>query len=126
MTKSELIGKLALRQEGRLSGHDADAAVRNILEQMSAALARGGRVEIRGFGSLSVRCRRPRRGRNPGTGEALDVPGRHVAHFKPGKRLRDRVDAGRPCSGGRASERRTAGADPLKGLEDQPPVETGR
>jgi len=126
MTRSELIERMAQRHGARLAVGDVEKAVKNIVEQMSSALARGDRIEIRGFGSLSVRCRRPRRGRNPGTGEALDVPGRHVAHFKPGKRLRDRVDAGRPCSGGRASERRTAGADPLKGLEDQPPVETGR
>ena len=95
-----------MRYEGRLPAGDVDAAVRNLVEQMSDALARGGRIEIRGFGSFSLHYLPPRRGRNPKTGETLHLAGRHVPHFKPGRRLRDRVDgARRRMSGGSVSAR---------------------
>lgn len=92
MTKSELIEKLAQKQQ-HLSQADVDLAVRTIIEQMSAALARGERIEIRGFGSFSLHFRPPRIGRNPKTGEAVALPGKYVPHFKPGKELRERVNA---------------------------------
>ena len=90
MTKSELIEKLAEQQQ-HLSQTDIDLAVRSIIEQMSAALACGDRIEIRGFGSFCLHFRPPRIGRNPKTGESVALPGKHVPHFKPGKELRDRV-----------------------------------
>jgi integration host factor subunit beta len=62
------------------------------MEHMSGALASGERIEIRGFGSFSLHYRPPRMGRNPKTGEAVALAGKHVPHFKPGKELRDRVD----------------------------------
>ncbi|NKI35530.1 integration host factor subunit beta [Wenzhouxiangella sp. XN79A] len=92
MTKSELIEKLAAEQK-HLSQADVDLAVRTIIEQMSAALSSGERIEIRGFGSFSLHFRPPRMGRNPKTGEAVALPGKHVPHFKPGKELRERVNA---------------------------------
>lgn len=91
MTKSELIEKLA-EQQKHLSQSDVDLAVRSILEQMSAALAHGERIEIRGFGSFRLHFRPPRIGRNPKTGESVALPGKYVPHFKPGKELRERVN----------------------------------
>ena len=90
MTKSELIAKLAGRFP-QLVAKDADYAVKMILDAMTAALTRGDRIEIRGFGSFSLHYRPPRTGRNPRTGETVALPGRHVPHFKPGKELRERV-----------------------------------
>lgn len=91
MTKSELIDILAAEQD-HLAYKDVDEAVRKILERMSGALASGERIEIRGFGSFSLHYRPPRIGRNPKTGDAVALAGKHVPHFKPGKELRDRVN----------------------------------
>lgn len=63
-----------------------------MLEHMTQILAAGDRIEIRGFGSFSVSYRAPRIGRNPKTGESVQLAGKHVPHFKPGKELRDRVN----------------------------------
>lgn len=91
LTKSELIERVAQRQS-QLSQKDVELAVKTMLEEMSQALATGGRIEIRGFGSFSLHYRAPRLGRNPKTGEAVDLTGKYVPHFKPGKELRDRVN----------------------------------
>jgi integration host factor subunit beta len=91
MTKSELIEVLA-EEQSHLAYKDVELAVRYILEQMSGALASGERIEIRGFGSFSLHYRPPRMGRNPKTGDAVALAGKHVPHFKPGKELRDRVN----------------------------------
>ncbi len=91
MTKSELIDQLADFQK-HLVHLDVELGVKSVLEQMSAALANGERIEIRGFGSFSLHYRAPRMGRNPKTGESVALPGKHVPHFKPGKALRERVD----------------------------------
>ena len=92
MTKSELIARLAERFP-QLVAKDAELAVKVILDAMSEALARGDRIEIRGFGSFSLNHRPPRIGRNPRSGERVDVPEKWVPHFKAGKELRERVDA---------------------------------
>lgn len=92
MTKSELINSLA-EQLRHLEQADVELAVKQVLEQMAGTLAGGGRIEIRGFGSFSLHYRPPRVGRNPKTGEAVALPGKHVPHFKPGKELRERVNA---------------------------------
>lgn len=94
MTKSELIAALAAKQP-HLPFHDVELAVKNLLEQMSQALASGDRIEIRGFGSFSLHHRPPRIGRNPKTGESVALSGKYVPHFKPGKELKERVDASR-------------------------------
>lgn len=91
MTKSELIEVLAAKQS-HLAYKDVELAVRCVLEQMSNSLASGDRIEIRGFGSFSLHYRPPRMGRNPKTGDAVALAGKHVPHFKPGKELRDRVN----------------------------------
>ena len=67
--------------------------MKTMLEHMSHTLASGERIEIRGFGSFSLHYRAPRIGRNPKTGESVGLAGKHVPHFKPGKELRDRVNA---------------------------------
>ena len=90
MTKSELIELLARRQP-HLKADDVDMAVKTLLQMMGGALAAGERIEIRGFGSFSLHYRPPRTGRNPKTGDAVALPGKHVPHFKPGKELRERV-----------------------------------
>lgn len=91
MTKSELILRLAERFP-QLVAKDAELAVKVILDAMAEALARGDRIEIRGFGSFSLNHRPPRVGRNPRSGERVDVPEKWVPHFKAGKELRERVD----------------------------------
>ena len=93
MTKSELIEAILSRQS-QLSSKDVDLAVKTVLEHMSQALSDGERIEIRGFGSFSLHFREPRRGRNPKTGDAVELPGKYVPHFKPGKELRERVNIG--------------------------------
>lgn len=90
MTRSDLIARLAERHP-QLLAKDAELAVRVILDAMSASLSRGGRIEIRGFGSFGLNYRPPRQGRNPKTGDKVKVPAKYVPHFKPGKELRERV-----------------------------------
>ena len=99
MTKSELIEILSRRQP-HLKAEDVDLAVKALLEMMGGALAQGDRIEIRGFGSFSLHYRPPRMGRNPKTGDAVALPGKHVPHFKPGKELRDRVNGAPVASEG--------------------------
>ncbi|UTA49527.1 integration host factor subunit beta [Simiduia sp. 21SJ11W-1] len=91
MTKSELIERIAQRQD-QLSAKDVELTVKLLLDYMSDVLAAGDRIEIRGFGSFSLHYREPRVGRNPKTGEAVELPGKYVPHFKPGKEMRDRVN----------------------------------
>ncbi len=93
MTKSDLISRLAQRFP-QLTAKDADLAVKMILDAMTEALIKGDRIEIRGFGSFSLNYRPPRIGRNPKSGEKVEVPEKWVPHFKAGKDLRDRVDEG--------------------------------
>jgi len=92
MTKSELIERIAARQS-QLSSKDVELAVKTIIEHMAQTLATGERIEIRGFGSFSLHYRAPRIGRNPKTGESVGLSGKYVPHFKPGKELRERVNA---------------------------------
>ncbi len=91
MTKSELIEVIA-REQRHLAYRDVELAVKCIIEQMSKALASGERIEIRGFGSFSLHFRPPRLGRNPKTGDSVELTGKYVPHFKPGKELRERVN----------------------------------
>lgn len=90
MTKSELIESLAQRKG--LTRKEAEIAVNTLLEEISTALARSDRVELRGFGSFSVKRRPAREGRNPKTGEVVRVEEKAVPYFKAGKELRLRVD----------------------------------
>lgn len=92
MTKSELIEAIALKQT-QLSHKDIDLSVKTILEQMAQSLESNERIEIRGFGSFSLHHRPPRKGRNPKTGESVELSEKYVPHFKPGKELRDRINS---------------------------------
>lgn len=92
MTRSDLVEELANRF-GQLTHRDAEFAVKTILDAVSDAMVRGHRIEIRGFGSFSVNRRPPRMGRNPRSGESVAIPEKRVPHFKPGKALRESVDA---------------------------------
>ena len=91
MTKSELIARLAERFP-QLVAKDADFAVKMILDALTSALVKGDRIEIRGFGSFALNYRPPRTGRNPKSGDKVQVPAKYVPHFKAGKELRERVD----------------------------------
>jgi integration host factor subunit beta len=91
MTKSELIARLA-EQHPHLYHRDVEKIVTTIFEEISSALARGQRVELRGFGAFSVKQREARVGRNPRTGEAVEVAEKHVPFFKTGKQLRERLN----------------------------------
>ncbi|MFT2112328.1 integration host factor subunit beta [Marinomonas sp. 2405UD68-3] len=91
MTKSELI-ELLIDQQSHLPVKDVELAVKAILEHMSEALADGERIEIRGFGSFSLHYRAPRIGRNPKTGDSVELDAKYVPHFKPGKELRELVN----------------------------------
>ena len=92
MIKSELIARLA-EENPHLTQRDIERVVGVILERMIKALESDGRVELRGFGALSVRSRDARAGRNPRTGEAVEVRAKHVHFFKSGKELRERLNA---------------------------------
>ena len=92
MTKSELIQRLAQRNP-HLYQRDVERIVTTIFEEITAALARGDRVELRGFGAFSVKQRGARTGRNPRTGESVAVEEKAVPCFKTGKELRDRLNA---------------------------------
>lgn len=91
MTKSELIERLT-EKNSKLSVKEIENSVKGILEQMSLALEAGSRIEVRGFGSFSLHYRLPRTGRNPKTGEKVQLHAKSVPHFKAGKELRERVD----------------------------------
>ena len=94
---SELIEVIARRQNS-VPYETGESAVKRLIELMSEALASGERIESRGFGSFSLHFRSPRVGRNPKTGEPVPLNGKYVAHFKPGKALRQRVDTNRENS----------------------------
>lgn len=91
MTKSDLILRLT-ELYPHLLQRDIERIVGTVFDEISNALARGNRVELRGFGAFSVKRRDPRQGRNPRTGEPVAVAGKHVPFFKTGKQLRDRLN----------------------------------
>jgi len=92
MVKSELIARLA-EENPHLYQRDIERFVSTIFEEISRALARGDRVELRGFGAYSVKRRAARQARNPRTGEAVYVAEKHVPFFKTGKELRQRLNS---------------------------------
>jgi integration host factor subunit beta len=107
MTKSELIAGLAA-DNPHLRGADVETIVSTIFDEITAALSRGSRVELRGFGAFTVKRREARTGRNPRTGEAVPVDEKSVPFFKAGKELRERVNGATP-------ERPAAAARPAQG-----------
>ena len=95
MTKSELVAELSAANPHLLL-RDVEQIVAAIFDEITAALARGDRVELRGFGAFTVKQRGARTGRNPRTGDAVPVSEKSVPFFKAGKELRERVNQGRP------------------------------
>jgi integration host factor subunit beta len=93
MTKSELIARLAAANP-HLYQRDMERIVTTIFEEITSALARGDRVELRGFGAFSVKQRGSRTGRNPRTGEAVSVSAKYIPYFKTGKELREKINEG--------------------------------
>ena len=91
MTKAELVNRLV--QKSSLTKHDASVVVQTVLDSIVNSLQDGEKVELRGFGSFKIRVRGPRKGRNPKTGETVDVPGKKIPYFKPGKELRDLINS---------------------------------
>ncbi len=91
MIRSELIQKIA-DENPHLYQRDVERIVNTIFEEITEAMARGHRVELRGFGAFSVKRREARTGRNPRTGDAVEVEEKHVPFFKTGKLLRDRLN----------------------------------
>ena len=91
MIRSELIQKIA-DDNPHLYQRDVEQIVSTVFDEISEALARGDRVELRGFGAFSVKHRRSRTGRNPRTGDTVNVPSKFVPFFKTGKELRDRLN----------------------------------
>ena len=93
MIRSELIKKLE-DENPELKTQEIEKIVDLFFNQIVQRLADGGRVELRGFGAFSTRARDPRKGRNPRTGETVDVPGKRVPYFKPGKEIREKLNGG--------------------------------
>ena len=91
MIRSELLQELAKENPG-MRGEEIERVVDVFFDEITQRLAEGGRVELRGFGAFSTRGRDPRKGRNPRTGEPVDVPGKRVPYFKPGKEMRHRLN----------------------------------
>ncbi|MEY4159804.1 MAG: hypothetical protein RLZZ136_425 [Pseudomonadota bacterium] len=92
MIRSELLQALA-RENPELRAEEIERVVDIFFDEISEKLAKGGRVELRGFGAFSTREREARQGRNPRTGESVSVPGKKVPYFKPGKEIRQRLNA---------------------------------
>lgn len=107
MTKAELVEEVARAAE--LNKRDAEVIVETVFDSIIGALHKGEKVELRGFGSFRTRERGPRRGRNPKTGEPVDVPAKRVPYFKPGKELKEYfTDA--PAAAGDAADAEPATA----------------
>ena len=98
MVKSKFVRALNEKLPGSQLD-DVEAAVNCLLKHMADALVQGERIEIRGFGSFDLHHRAPHIARNPRTGEAVDLPAKVKVHFKPGKEMKDRVDAARDQCG---------------------------
>lgn len=106
MTKADLVEHVA--EAAALSKSEAEAVVNTVLDSIVQALGGGDKVELRGFGSFRLRTRRARQGRNPKTGTTVQVPGKAVPYFKPGKELREMLN---PDDAAREVEQATGGAE---------------
>ncbi|MBC2669918.1 integration host factor subunit beta [Novosphingobium piscinae] len=91
MIRSELLAALA-KENPELRADEVERVVEVFFDEITQRLAEGGRVELRGFGAFSTRARDARKGRNPRTGETVEVPGKRVPYFKPGKEIRQRLN----------------------------------
>ncbi len=93
MTKADLVERVA--KEAELTKKDAEQLVEIIFDSIIDSLNEGEKIELRGFGSFRVRHRNERNGRNPKTGEAVSIPAKRVAYFKPGKELKELINQGK-------------------------------
>ena len=93
MTKADLVEQVA--NEAEMTKKDAEQSVEIIFDSIVGALNKGDKIELRGFGSFRVRQRDSRKGRNPKTGEAVNIPAKKVAYFKPGKELKEVINKGK-------------------------------
>ena len=93
INKKDIINRISKNQD-QLPHRDIELAVKTIINCMTQALSTGERIELRGFGSFSLRYRKPRIGRNPKSGMAVNINERYVPHFKPGKNLKNTVNEG--------------------------------
>ena len=91
MIRSELLQQLA-QESPDLRGEEIERVVDVFFDEIGRRLAEGGRVELRGFGAFSTRDRDARKGRNPRTGDTVEVPAKRVPYFKPGKEMRQRLN----------------------------------
>lgn len=114
MTKAELVEEVARAAE--LNKRDAEVIVETVFDSIIGALHKGEKVELRGFGSFRTRERGPRRGRNPKTGEPVDVPAKRVPYFKPGKELKEYFTETPAAAEGATAEGATAapGSAPIQ------------
>jgi|TARA_B110000467_G_C17899091_1_gene253924 integration host factor subunit beta len=94
INKKDLI-ELISKDQDQLPQRDIDLAIKTIINSMLESLASGKRIEIRGFGSFALRYRKSRIGRNPKSGESVEIAERYVPHFKPGKKLKQIVNEGK-------------------------------
>jgi integration host factor subunit beta len=90
MTKAELVEEVASQSE--LTKKDAEVIVQTVLDSITESLQRGEKIELRGFGSFRIRNRSSRQGRNPKTGNGVNVPAKNVPYFKPGKEIKDLIN----------------------------------
>ena len=109
MTKAELVEEVARAAE--LTKKDSEVVVDEVFKNIISALNRGEKIELRGFGSFRVRQRDARRGRNPKTGEPVDIPAKSVPYFKPGKELKELINDGLPDTDGPETDDERAAAD---------------
>ncbi|MGI8883469.1 MAG: integration host factor subunit beta [Pyrinomonadaceae bacterium] len=93
MTKADLVERVA--KEADMTKKDAEQLVEIIFDSIIASLNKGEKIELRGFGSFRVRQRNARKGRNPKTGDSVDIPAKRVAYFKPGKELKELINEGK-------------------------------
>ena len=107
MTRSELVSLLANRFP-QLTAKDTEFSVSALIESIAEGLKKGDRIEVRGFGSFSLNYRPARVGRNPKSGETVQVPAKYTPHFKAGKEMRERIDAAADQDNVCVSMRRTA------------------
>ncbi len=90
MTKADLVEKVSV--EAEMTKKDAEQLVEIVFDSIVGSLNKGEKIELRGFGSFRVRERNARKGRNPKTGEAVNIPAKRVAYFKPGKELKELIN----------------------------------
>jgi integration host factor subunit beta len=90
MTKAELVERVS--EQINLTKKQTEVIVNILFQSITDALSQGDKVELRGFGSFRIRYRNPREGRNPKTGDSVDIPAKRVPFFKAGKELREMVD----------------------------------